>query len=147
MVPDIILYYWHGAAIPAWRLECHNKLVALYPSAQIIKSEGETQNFKSYDSDHWRLQQCSKSKRVLWVDNDIELEGPLDLTEKPAVADEFHVGHISIVWSGDNPKAFKNLITPTSCNYRELELRIQSGLIGKIAINGTHWAGEKGRRR
>jgi hypothetical protein len=150
MKPDVILFYWYGTPIPQWRLECHNKLVALYPGAHIIKSEGVTVDFKSYDGDHWRLQQCSTCKRALWVDNDIELAGPLDLTEKPAVADEYNSGHISICWSGDNPRAFKNLSTPTSYKYVELQERVKSGLIDKIKINGTHWttsqAGEKVKR-
>ena len=144
MVPEIILYYWQGPGpIPDWRLACHNKLVALYPSARIVKSEGYREKYLSYYSDHWRLQQCSKSKRVLWVDNDIELISPLELTEKPGLADEFQIGHLSIMWSGDNPEVFKDLITPTSYKNQEMQDRVKSGLIDKIKIPGTHWATEE----
>ena len=149
MIPKIILYYWHGGKIPKWRYDNIKILNALYPDAEIIKSVGE--NYDSCHGDLWRLKMCSENAYCLWVDNDIELAGPLDLTDTPALADEYGEGHISIVWSGNNPGAFLHLENGNNYNNRYLQHRVSMGVIRKISITGTHWAstttGEKVARR
>ena len=138
VIPDILLFYWHGSDIPKWRMDNHARLVTLYPKATVIRDEGL--EIIKVRSDLWRLLMCSRFVRCLWVDNDIELDGPLDLTERPALADEYNCGHISIVWSGDDPKVFDNLDVSINYNNTLLQDRVKNGLIDKIKINGTHWA-------
>jgi len=148
MSPDILLYYWHGGEIPTWRMENHERLVKIYPDAKVIKDTGLI--YSEPLSCAWRIKMCSSFNRCLWIDNDIELDGPLDLTEKPALADEYCVGHVSICWSGNHPEVFAGLEKADNYNNFLLQQRVWAGLIDKIKINGTHWAmtanGEKGNR-
>lgn len=149
ITPDYLLYYWSGSnPIPPWRWDCFKRLYTLYPEAEII--ENTSIDFSFYHCDTWRLQKCSELTRCLWVDNDIWLDGPLDLCEDAAVADEYGCGHISICWSGDHPRHFKDLILEKNYDFNTLQDRVRRGKIDKIKIRGTHWAmtesGEKVNR-
>jgi hypothetical protein len=141
--PEYILYYWAGEnSIPRWRDDCVKQLRYLYPLAKII--EYKSNEFNSYyHCDIWRLKKCSELNRCLWVDNDIWLDCKLDLTDIPAVADEYGVGHISICWSGDNIEAFDGLEMSENYNHRLLQSRVKEGKIGKLKITGTHYASNK----
>lgn len=140
MMPKVLLFYWHGCKIPQWRYDNFAKLCKLYPEANIISSTGDT--FSIFDSEKWRIDQCSKIKNCLWIDNDIELNEPLALSEQPALADEYEVGHISLIWSGLNPSVFLNLITDHCYNNRYLQHRVKCGMIQKVKITGTHWGSD-----
>ena len=133
LTPEYICIYWHGATIPQWRTDCINQLFALYPEAKKIESYG---NVNLHVSEPWRFKQCSENARCLWVDNDIWLDSPLALTEKPALADEYHCGHWSICWSGDVPEIIKGHTPGT------IQRLVKSGIVDKIKITGTHWASE-----
>lgn len=135
----IILYYWHGGKIPDWRKSCSDRLKRIYKNAEIIESTGNI--YDNAHSDKWRFEQCAKHENCLWVDNDIWLDEPLELTDRPAMADEYHTWHHSICWSGKNPKAFDVK------SYKELYQNAKLGLIDKVKITGIHYGSTRDGQR
>ena len=134
IAPEYILIYWHGPKMPSWRQDNIDRLVSFYPNAQTIESySGDRTGFYT-DSDLFRFGNCATHRRCLWVDNDIWLDSPLELTESPALADEYHCGHWSICWSGDRPDMFFGE------NANTIQKKVKRGEIGKLKITGTHWA-------
>ena len=133
ITPEFICIYWHGTTMPQWRHDCIDRLIELYPTARKIESYGG-ENF--FLSEPWRFKQCEENARCLWIDNDIWLDSPLELTEKPALADEYHCGHWSLCWSGDNPDAFKDR------NPATIQYLVKSNVVDKIKITGSHWSSE-----
>lgn len=132
ITPVHIGYYWQNPApIPAWRQRCADRLVELYPFAEVIRHDvvGPYPTHKL--SNAWRMAMAGRYKRFLWVDSDIYLDSPLELTERPAMADEYGIRHWSIVWSGDNPDIYYN---------HEAEGFISDTRIELLKITGTHWA-------
>ena len=126
-----LLIYWHGKPIPAWRQANTDRLIAMYPDAEIIRNEG-TGDPSSVLSDKWRAEMCATHKYCLWVDSDIWLPGPLPIDDLPAMADEYHIPHWSICWSGANPGAFAaGDCIRSSKNIRQLVREKRATLIGK----------------
>ena len=132
--PEYILIYWHGPKIPQWRQDNIDRLVSLYPNAQKIESYSDDKKGFYTDSDLFRFGNCAKYNRCLWIDNDIWLDTPLELSEKPALADEYHCGHWALCWSGDSHESF------IGENAKSIQKKVESGEIEKIKITGTHWA-------
>jgi hypothetical protein len=140
MKPNYIAFYWVGSKLPKWRLECVSRLREIYHDAQYIS----IYNPKPCDriienSNAWRLEQASKYKNFLWVDNDIYLDNHLELPDGPGMADEYRCNHWSIIWSGNNPDFFKGKMN------RDLAY---DKIISPIKISGIHYAHDKqGNRR
>lgn len=132
-----ICKFWYGKLIPSWRQDCIDRLIYLYPNAKILESDYldcTLDNVIDY-SDKFRLNMVQNYQYCLWVDNDIWLDEPLDLTDEPAMADEYGCWHWSIMWSGNNPDCFKV--------YNSINDMRSMSFIRKIKITGTHWAMDK----
>jgi hypothetical protein len=131
--PNRLLFYWRGGAIPQWRRDCSERLISFYPDAErvcdIDENTPETIN-PEHHSDTWRHYQCILAPRTLWVDNDLMLDEPLELTSQPAMADEFGQKHWSILWSGDSPIS---LVSKNIAGFNK------DTAIGKIKFVGTHY--------
>ena len=142
IMPEIILSYWCGGLRPSWRADNLSHLSLIYPTAKWVTLYEKETPHNVTRCDQWRVDQCSQYRRCLWVDDDIEITSPLALTERPAMADEYHTAHWSIVWSGDNPAIFAGKRVFELYRYPEID---------KIKITGTHWAsnakGEKCKRK
>jgi hypothetical protein len=137
-----LLFYWRGGEIPSWRNDCSDRLRELYPDTECIYDIDLNKQYNSAESDAWRLYQCSLKPYTLWVDNDIWLDEPLKLIDKPAVAAEYGIAHWSICWSGNKPEIFKNMTIVKMANEWT-----NSQEIDKVKITGKHWAGKSGNKR
>jgi hypothetical protein len=133
----ILLHYWSGPTCPQWRLDCEKQLYRLYPDARIIEYNS-TEPCNKQHSNAWRMQKCIEQPYTLWVDNDIWLDKPLPLTDKPGMAAEYSSAHWSIVWSGARPEVFIGL-KACQAGKKILEL-YKKGEADLYIIPGTHWA-------
>ena len=140
-----ICLYWFNSEIPQWRIDCFEQAKKIYPEATII-SYINTSSIASrgeyiFKSNAWRLNQVSLYDHCLWLDNDIWLDGPLDLPDGPGMADEYNCNHWSIIWSGNDPGYFIGKTIPQLAVDRNIK---------RIKINGIHWgsdlAGNKCKR-
>jgi len=109
----------------------------LYPNAETLESDYldcTLSNVREW-SDKFRMKMVQNYQYCLWVDNDIWLDEPLDLTDEPAMANEYGTGHGSIMWSGNNPDYFRAY----NSNF---DPKLMS-TVKRIKITGTHWATDK----
>ena len=121
--------------MPDWRSECVLRLRSFYPDAEIVSYVA--QEYSVMHSIRWRFEMCSRHARTLLVDNDILLDNRLELSQLPGMADEWNCGHMSIMWSGDNPGAFAGE------NQNSIQRKFKNFEMVKIPISGVHWCMDK----
>lgn len=139
-----ILVYWAGiASAPAWREALTRKLLSYYPGATVVREDivldADDTRCPYQLSDARRVRFCAEGLWRLYVDSDIEINAPLPLDDRPAMALET-VPHWSICWSGAHPEMFAG--TENVCEVsRRFRRHLADGSVNLIRQEHfAHWA-------